>query len=100
METPSKQHSYMDIFGDRLPSRFPVPRTVPSGPTKTSSITTARASETFRIPFRKRVRYFFTNVWDSRISMKLFGSRKELELEAERLQTIDYIVIHPCSKFR
>ena len=32
--------------------------------------------------------------------MKLFGSRKELELEEERLQNIDYIIIHPCSKFR
>ena len=32
--------------------------------------------------------------------MKLFGSQKELELEEERLKSIDYLVIHPCSKFR
>ena len=107
MAAPAKhrRHSYLDVFGDRLPSRFPVPKEAPGGGGRvpsTHSYTGGRtdSGSSLRVPLRKRVRRFFTNVWDSRIAMKLFGSRKELEMEEERLQNIEYVVIHPCSKFR
>ena len=104
MATPAKRNSYVDIFGDKLPSRFPVPQaaktTASLGVDAARSYTESRPSGSLRVPLRKRVRSFFTNVWDSRIAMKLFGSRKELEMEEERLQNIEYFLIHPCSKFR
>ena len=94
--------SYVDIFGETLPSRFPIPRPASRRPEVglIDDEPTSKPLQAPRVPFRKRVRNFFTNVWDSRVAMKLFGSRKELELEEERLQSIEYIVIHPCSKFR
>lgn len=97
MATPAKQHSYTNMFEDKLPSRFPTP-TLKT--TSSCEAATATTSGTLRVPLRKKVKYFFVNVWDSRIAMKLFGSQKELELEEERLKSIDYLVIHPCSKFR
>ena len=97
----TRRHSYVDIFGDKLPSRFPVPAVATRGVGTTESCTASSPSgSSLRLPLRKRVKFFFTNVWDSRIAMKFFGSRKELEMEEERLQNIEYIVIHPCSKFR
>ena len=53
-----------------------------------------------RVSYRKMIRGFFTNVWETKVAVKLFGSVKELEKEVERLKTISYWVIHPCSKFR
>lgn len=96
MATPAKQHSYTNIFEEKLPSRFPTP-TLKTLELKTC---TCEADTTLGVPLRKKVKYFFVNVWHSRIAMKLFGSQKELELEEERLKSIDYLVIHPCSKFR
>lgn len=103
MSLTATRHSYVDTFGDKLPSRFPVPEpaTDANGPeVRAKRPAESNSSGSFRIPLRKRVKCFFTNVWDSRIAMKLFGSRKELEMEEERLLNIEYIVIHPCSKFR
>ena len=101
--TSAMQHSYLDVFGDRLPSRFPVPEeAAESSRPKPSAkcFIEPSPSNPIRVPLRKKVKCFFTDVWNTRISMKLFGSRKELEMEEERLQNIEYLVIHPCSKFR
>ncbi|CAI8015380.1 Potassium/sodium hyperpolarization-activated cyclic nucleotide-gated channel 3, partial [Geodia barretti] len=101
--TSATQHSYLDVFGDRLPSRFPVPEEAAesSRPKPAAKcFIEPSPSNPIRVPLRKKVKCFFTDVWNTRISMKLFGSRKELEMEEERLQNIEYLVIHPCSKFR
>ncbi|XP_072038244.1 potassium/sodium hyperpolarization-activated cyclic nucleotide-gated channel 3-like [Amphiura filiformis] len=37
---------------------------------------------------------------DSRLSMKLFGSRKGIQKEKRRLKAAGNLIIHPCSKFR
>ena len=39
-------------------------------------------------------------VWDNRLALKLFGSRKGILKEEERLKNCQHRVIHPCSKFR
>ena len=97
-EASNVQHSYIDVFGDRLPSRFPVPQETAEYIQPKTDANASRLSTP--VPFRNRVKSVFTNVWMTRISMKLFGSQKELEIEKERLQSIEYLVIHPCSKFR
>ncbi len=40
------------------------------------------------------------NIWDNRLALKLFGSRRGILIEEERLKNCPHWVIHPCSKFR
>lgn len=46
-----------------------------------------------------RFRTLFT-VWDTRLSMKLFGSKNGIRKEEERRKNCKHFIIHPCSKFR
>ena len=39
-------------------------------------------------------------VWDTRLSMKLFGSKNGIRKEEERRKNCKHWIIHPCSKFR
>ena len=39
-------------------------------------------------------------VWDTRLSMKLFGSKNGIRKEEERRKNCKHCIIHPCSKFR
>lgn len=47
----------------------------------------------------KKFRTLFT-VWDTRLSMKLFGSQNGIKKEEERRKNCKHLIIHPCSKFR
>lgn len=40
------------------------------------------------------------NIWDNRLALKLFGSRRGILKEEERLKNCQHWIIHPCSKFR
>ena len=46
-----------------------------------------------------RFQTLFT-VWDTRHSMKLFGSQNAIKKEEERRKSCKHWIIHPCSKFR
>lgn len=46
-----------------------------------------------------KFRTLFT-VWDTRLSMKLFGSQNGIRKEEERRKSCKHWIIHPCSKFR
>ena len=39
-------------------------------------------------------------VWDTRLSMKLFGSKNGIRKEEERRMNCKHWIIHPCSMFR
>jgi hypothetical protein len=39
-------------------------------------------------------------VWDTRLSMKLFGSKNGIRKEEERRVNCKHFIIHPCSMFR
>ena len=47
----------------------------------------------------RKLRSLF-HVSDNRIALKLFGSRRGIMKEEERLKNCQHWVIHPCSKFR
>lgn len=57
----------------------------------TMSQMTPNADNKFRSLFR---------VWDSRLSMKLFGSKNGIRKEEERRMNCKHWIIHPCSMFR
>ncbi len=40
------------------------------------------------------------DIWDNRLALKLFGNRRGILKEEERLKNCPHWVIHPCSKFR
>ncbi|XP_038073833.1 potassium/sodium hyperpolarization-activated cyclic nucleotide-gated channel 1-like [Patiria miniata] len=37
---------------------------------------------------------------DNRLSMKLFGSKKGLQIEKKRLKAAGFLIVHPCSAFK
>lgn len=58
------------------------------------------ASKTSRLNGRQRIARSLFHVWDNRLSMRLFGSKRKIREEQERQENYSHWVIHPCSKFR
>lgn len=50
----------------------------------------------YRMNFVRRL----FHVSDNRLAMKLFGDRRGIRQEEERLKNCSHLLIHPCSKFR
>lgn len=66
----------------------------------TASGRTVRSTVSQIIPnTENRFRTLF-RVWDTRLSMKLFGSQNGIRKEEERRKNCKHWIIHPCSKFR
>lgn len=49
---------------------------------------------------RQRIIRSLFHVWDNRLSLKMFGSKRKIREEQERQEKCSAWVIHPCSKFR
>ena len=58
------------------------------------------ASRTSRLNGRQKIARNLFHVWDNRLSMRLFGSKRKIREEQERQEGYSHWVIHPCSKFR
>lgn len=64
------------------------------------SVRSVRSTISQAIPnAENKFRTLFT-VWDTRLSMKLFGSKNGIRKEEERRKNCKHWIIHPCSKFR
>ena len=49
---------------------------------------------------RRNIMRNLFHVWDSRLSLKMFGTKRRIIEEQERQESCTHWVIHPCSKFR
>ncbi len=81
------------ILQPDVQTRVPPSSSAVSGRTVRSNVSQIipNAENKFRTLFR---------VWDTRLSMKLFGSKNGIRKEEERHKNCKHWIIHPCSKFR
>lgn len=81
------------ILQPDIQARVPPSISAVSGRTVRSTVSqiVPNAENKFRTLFR---------VWDTRLSMKLFGSKNGIRKEEERRMNCKHWIIHPCSKFR
>ena len=71
-------------------------------PPSTSAVSgrTVRSTMSQIIPNAENKFLTLFRVWDTRLSMKLFGSKNGIRKEEERRMSCKHWIIHPCSKFR
>lgn len=69
-------------------------------PRKASVAESVRSNATLGIERRRSFIGSLFQVSDNRLALRLFGSRKGILKEVERLKNCQHRVIHPCSKFR
>jgi len=64
-----------------------------------SAYSARTGASVFGLERRNVIRSLF-NIWDNRLALKLYGSKRGIKKEEERLKNCPHWVIHPCSKFR
>ncbi len=53
-----------------------------------------------RLTTTTRIRKSLFNVWNNKLTLRLFGTKKKILEEQQRQENISHWVIHPFSKFR